>query len=73
MLFMQGGKNKMVKGTFGLGIKGEEITRKDIQKQLNALVKRKKILVRNKEFTLERKEYFEQITSIVIPPTTKYF
>lgn len=52
----------MVKGTFGgTGIKGEEVTKKDIQKQLNALIKRKNILIKTRQFTPERKEYFEQL------------
>ena len=52
----------MVKGTFGgIGIKGEEVTKKDIQKQLNALIKRKNILIKTGQFNPERKEYFEQL------------
>ena len=52
----------MVKGTFGgIGIKGKEVTKKDIQKQLNALIKRKNILIKTGQFNPERKEYFEQL------------
>lgn len=50
----------MIIGTFGL-IKGEEATKKDIQKQLNELIKRKNILVKTGQFTPERKKYFEQL------------
>ena len=55
-------KGGMAKGSFGL-VKGEDVKDSDIRRQLRNLRFRKSQLVKEGEFTPERKSYFNEIES----------